>query len=264
MVCEGSMASEPVKALFKGLFNACLGIAFAVGVAAGISPAARAQEGGDLQVQILYAYQTLDANQLLEIKQNLSNALHTGKAGPAERYHLAHADWRLADLTGAARKDQAQRALQECVDQLGILLEADRASVESLALQSICDSELANFKKMQSAVLRSRAAERLAEARKIAPRNPRVKLVLALSKLEGVSSSDVIPRELAEAAEAFEQSPATSNETPGWGHAETYLRYGHELRLRGEFLGARNWLEKALIAAPDYKAAQSELALLGR
>jgi hypothetical protein len=29
-------------------------------------------------------------------------------------------------------------------------------------------------------------------------------------------------------------------------------------------LGARNWIEKALIVAPDYKAAQRQLALLVR
>jgi hypothetical protein len=29
-------------------------------------------------------------------------------------------------------------------------------------------------------------------------------------------------------------------------------------------LGARNWIEKSLIAAPDYKAAQRQMALLVR
>jgi hypothetical protein len=29
-------------------------------------------------------------------------------------------------------------------------------------------------------------------------------------------------------------------------------------------LGARNWIEKALIAAPDYKTAQRRLALLAK
>jgi len=260
MVCEGGMPGENFNALFNGLFNACLAVALALTWVT----ASFAQEGGDLQVQILYAYQTQDLNQLLEIKQNLNNALQTGKASGAARYHLAHAEWRLATLLGATRKDQAQKALQECVDKLEILIDADKTSVESLTLQSICDTELANFKKVQAAVLRSHAADRLSEARKIAPRNPRVRLVLALSKLAGTSPREPIPRELGEAADAFEHSPATSNETPGWGHAETYLRYGHELRLRGDVLGARNWLEKALIAAPDFKPAQVELALLGR
>jgi hypothetical protein len=34
--------------------------------------------------------------------------------------------------------------------------------------------------------------------------------------------------------------------------------------MRGDVLGARNWIEKALIAAPDYKMAQRQLALLAK
>ncbi len=60
------------------------------------------------------------------------------------------------------------------------------------------------------------------------------------------------------------QSSATSIDTPGWGHAEAYLALGRELQARGDQLGARNWIEKSLIAAPDYKAAQRQLALLVR
>ena len=53
-------------------------------------------------------------------------------------------------------------------------------------------------------------------------------------------------------------------DSPGWGHAEAYLALGRELQARGDRLGARNWIEKALIAAPDDKAAQRQMALLTR
>jgi len=66
------------------------------------------------------------------------------------------------------------------------------------------------------------------------------------------------------AAQLFDASSATSIDTPGWGHAEAYLALGRELQARGDQLGARNWIEKSLIAAPDYKAAQRQLALLVR
>jgi hypothetical protein len=36
------------------------------------------------------------------------------------------------------------------------------------------------------------------------------------------------------------------------------------LQLRGDVLGARNWIEKSLIVAPDFKAAQRQLASLVR
>ena len=66
------------------------------------------------------------------------------------------------------------------------------------------------------------------------------------------------------AAQLFDASSATSIDAPGWGHAEAYLALGRELQSRGDQLGARNWIEKSLIAAPDYKAAQRQLALLVR
>jgi len=34
--------------------------------------------------------------------------------------------------------------------------------------------------------------------------------------------------------------------------------------MRGDHLGARNWIEKALIAAPDFKTAQRQLASLSK
>jgi hypothetical protein len=66
------------------------------------------------------------------------------------------------------------------------------------------------------------------------------------------------------AAQLFDGSSATRIDTPGWGHAEAYLALGRELILRGDRLGARNWIEKSLIVAPDFKAAQRQQALLAR
>ena len=70
--------------------------------------------------------------------------------------------------------------------------------------------------------------------------------------------------ELRSAAELFEQSSGTREDAPGWGHAEAYLALGRELQIRGDHLGARNWIEKALIAAPDFKTAQRQLASLSK
>jgi hypothetical protein len=63
------------------------------------------------------------------------------------------------------------------------------------------------------------------------------------------------------AAQLFDQSSATRIDVPGWGHAEAYLALGMQLQARGDLLGARNWIEKSLIVAPDFKAAQRQMAL---
>jgi hypothetical protein len=226
---------------------------------------ASAQQGGDLQAQILYAYQTEDTNSLENLIQNLTTQV---TADASLRYHLAHSEYRLGLLEGSANAREAEAAFADCVDQLKPAVSKDVKSVEVLVLQSACYADLANHRKFESVLLRSRSDERLKAALKLAPRNPRA---VFLSSMEGLSREQpgTVERQhafaqLQLAAQLFEASSATSVDTPGWGHAEAYLALGRELQSRGDLLGARNWIEKSLIVAPDYKAAQRQLALFVR
>jgi hypothetical protein len=225
-----------------------------------------AQRGGDLQAQILYAFQSEDINELASLIQTLKTQEQAGTADGALRYHLAHADYRLALLSGDAHPRNAETALNECIDQLKPLLEQDGNSVEALALQSSCYSNIVRYKKFEAVLYRSRAADRLRAAFKLAPKNPRVLYLSAIDALAranpGSPEFNLAFEQLELAAQLFEQSSATTVDTPGWGHAEAYLELGRQLESRGDVLGARNWIEKALIMAPDYKAARRQLATL--
>jgi tetratricopeptide (TPR) repeat protein len=224
-----------------------------------------AQRGGDLQAQILYAFQSEDGNELTDLIQTLKTQEQAGTADSAVRYHLAHADYRLALLSGEADPRKPEVVLGECIDQLKPVLAQDANSVEALALQSVCYSNLARYKKkIEAALYRSRAAARLRAALKLAPKNPRVLYLSAMEALAranpGSPESNLALEQLELAAQLFEESSATTIDTPAWGHAEAYLELGRQLELRGDVLGARNWIEKALIVAPDYKAARRQLA----
>ena len=230
--------------------------------------AAGAQEGGDYQAQILYAYQTEDTNTLVSLIQDLAIQLKADGADASLRYHLAHAQYRRGLLAGAKNAREAEAALSDCIDQLKPLLSQDTVSVEALILQSACYAGLADHRTLEALLLRSRSDERLKAALKLAPRNPRA---VFLSSMEGLTRGqpDSADRQrafaqLKLAVQLFDASSATSVDTPGWGHAEAYLALGRELMSRGDQLGARNWIEKSLIVAPDYKAAQRQLALLVR
>jgi tetratricopeptide (TPR) repeat protein len=229
---------------------------------------AGAQEGGDLQAQILYAFHSEETNQLASLIQTLNTQVQGGGAGSALRYHLAHAEYRLGLLAGERRTPSAEADFAQCIDQLKPVLEMDRNSVETLALQSACYSNLAAFKKLEAVLLRSRAADRLGAAFKLAPRNPRVEFLMAIEALADAKPDSAQSQRglalLQLAVQLFEQSSATGVDAPGWGHAEAYLELGRQLEARGDFLGARNWIEKALIVAPDFKAAQRQLASLIR
>ncbi|HVC02933.1 MAG TPA: hypothetical protein VND80_12100 [Steroidobacteraceae bacterium] len=227
---------------------------------------ALAQRGGDLQARIVYAYQTEDLNALRDLRQTLGAKLAAGADGAALRYYLAQADYRYAQLDGRAAQRGAAAAAADCVAQLGVLLKRRPRSAEALTLQGACDGELAASSRFEGPLLRARADRRLREALRIDPHNPRAlylkaQFALARSKPGSAAAARALLR-LRRAVRSFEHTSATSPDAPGWGHAEAYLALGHQLRLRGDVLGARNWIERALLAAPAYKAARRELAIL--
>src|ERR1700722_19066171 len=142
-----------------------------------------AQEGGDLQAQILYAYQTEDIGELGNLTQRLGNQVKAGGADAALRYHLAHADYRFGLLASRQRPKAAAPAFSDCVDQLKPVLDQDSKSVEALLLQSVCYRKLAKERHLEAVLLRTRADERIKSAYDLAPRNPRVLYLVAMDGL---------------------------------------------------------------------------------
>lgn len=234
---------------------------------------AGAQQGGDLQAQILYAFYIEDVNELSSLVQLLSTQQQTNGADDSLRYHLAHARYRIGLLTAQNRSASSDSAFAACINELKPLLERQADNVEALALQSACYSNLALVRGLSAVVLRSRGEERIERAAALAPRNPRVELLRAQATLSygrsgkiraGTPDSARALGQLQLAAQVFELSTATGSEGPDWGHAETYLALGRQLQAAGDVIGARNWIEKSLIVAPDFKAAQRQRAALVR
>ena len=199
--------------------------------------------------------------------QDLTTQVKAEADDASLRYHLAHAQYRRGLLSGTRNGPEAESSFSDCIDQLKPLVSRDAKSVETLILQSACYAGLADHRTLESVLLRSRSDERLKTALKLAPRNPRA---VFLSSWRTAPTKPGTPQrqqafsQLQLAAQLFDSSSATSIDAPGWGHAEAYLALGRELQARGDQLGARNWIEKSLIAAPDYKAAQRQMALLVR
>jgi hypothetical protein len=233
-----------------------------------LTSAAQAQLGGDYQAQILYAYQTEDTNSLTNLIQDLGTQVKADAGDMSLRYHLAHAQYRRGLLGGARDAPQAEASFSDCIDEIKPALSQDAKATEFLVLQSACYDALALHRKLESVLLRSRSRERLNAALTLAPRNPRAVFLSGMEESReakpGSAEQQHALARLQLAAQLFDAASATSIDAPGWGHAEAYLALGRELQSRGDQLGARNWIEKSLIAAPDYKAAQRQLALLVR
>jgi len=140
-----------MRGILTGLFR------ILVFIIAGVVPAGllRAQQGGDLQAQIVYAYETEDLNELASLQSRLRAAV-LDHADAAARYHLAHADYRVAQLGAATQAHAAAQAADECIDMLKPLLKADGHNVEALILQSRCESALAATGPLDALLLRRR------------------------------------------------------------------------------------------------------------
>src|SRR5208337_3118618 len=108
---------------------------------------AQAQEGGDLQAQILYAFHTEDTHQLGNLVQSLTTQVKAGGASASLHYHLAHALYRYGLLMGDSRSGNSGAAFVDCIDELKPVLEEDVKSAEALILQYVCYANLAKYRR---------------------------------------------------------------------------------------------------------------------
>src|SRR4030088_1864196 len=90
-----------------------------------LAMASSAQQGGDLQAQILYAYQTEDTNSLGNLIQDLTVQVKADAGGTSLRYHMAHAQSRRGLLAAFENAREAEGAFAGCIDQLKPVLSQD-------------------------------------------------------------------------------------------------------------------------------------------
>src|SRR6202789_3336742 len=180
--CLGMLARSFVGNLTRNLTMPVLLVLLLTAAAPG-----PAQQGGDIQAQILYAYQTEDGNSLTYLIQDLAAQVKNDSGNASLRYHLAHAQYRRGLLAGATDSGAAEAAFADCIDELKPLLSPDAKAVEAMILQSACYSGLADHRKLESVLLRSRSDERLETALKLAPRNPRA---VFLSSMNGLRQAN--------------------------------------------------------------------------
>ena len=225
--------------------------------------AVQAQEidPADLEGRIEYAYFTADANALRNLVGATQNSLAKGSGGALAHYQRGQVQYRLGQVLEAQNDAKAPEAFSACVDALGKAIDADKQFAEAYALQAACYASLAELKawKVVDVPL---AGSRLDRALKLAPKNPRVALVDALSDYERSRASGEDRKracsKFEKAAQLFDASP-DETKVPAWGAADAYLYVGRCLDEGGDVLGARSALERALIIAPDFAVARAEL-----
>jgi hypothetical protein len=242
--------AKPVFRGLRGLFVAAIVI---VAGHAGQASAASEASWLDIEGRIQYGFYTEDTRALTDIADQLSRT--DGEQEPLQYYYVGLANYRLASLLATRDKRHAREAAQVCVDSLGSALKAQTQFAAGYALQAACLrtlSVLGSWKPRAG----SKSDGQMERAIKLAPRDPRVLLLEALSKGEDARLDEHSLATLKRATAAFESERHGVDRTPGWGAAEAYTYLGRGYLERGDVLNARDALERALLIAPDFVLAK--------
>lgn len=163
----------------------------------------------------------------------------------------------------ALRRAQLGGADRRAVARLGVCAERDvpagldkRFAAEAWVLVAAC---------AQVAGDDSRRERALSQARERDDDNPRIALVeawaLADEARDDAAERAAVAAKLAAVVEAFE-AWAPSFDDPDWGHAEALTATAALALDRGQARAARDFVERALLLAPDYRAALEVRAAL--
>jgi hypothetical protein len=238
--------------------------------AAALLGAARAggatpEELADFDAKTEYAFFTEDGRALAALLA--ANAALGSSTQALERYQYAHAEFRLLQVAYQQRKTRdVEAAAGACLTALEKANETEPRFAEGLVLEAACAGYLGSLGGLRGPSAQRRGDARLAAARELAPRNPRVLLVDGLARWfrsgAGAAERAEARKAFDGALRAFEMPTASSAGQPSWGEAEAWLFVGRALEEGGDLLGARNAYEKSLLIAPEFAAARRRIAAL--
>jgi tetratricopeptide (TPR) repeat protein len=228
----------------------------------------------DVESRIQYGYYTEDARAL----HGLVESLDTGDANdPMKSYYagllayrqtlLAEAQTDRAAAAAAASKapprkndrskNEARQMVERCVTALDRAIDAQKDFSDALALQSACLDRLAELSTWRAPLAGAKSGSQLRKALQIAPKNPRVLLLDAISDYEHPKPD--APRsceKFKNTAAVFDTERANVDRVPGWGAAEAYTWLGRCYLNNQDAVLARDALERALLIAPEFGQAK--------
>lgn len=240
----------------------------------------------DVEGRIQYAYYTNDARALNGVLASLKpraagEGEESADADPGARaYFRALAHYRLAQVLSATKKGDAKDAIGDCGDEVDDAVktipvvkygldetpENQLKRAEAYALRTACT--LAGREMSSIPFGGGRIGSRVEEAIKLAPKNPRVRLVEALAMFEragkNADEKAAALRNLRAVTQMFEQARAQATTTPEWGAAEAYAFLGRALIDQRDVVGAREALERALLIAPEFAFARKLMSQITR
>jgi len=221
---------------------------------AGAADASNESAWLDVEGRIQYGYYTEDARSLDALVTQLSTG---GTDDSFRSYYAALADYRVALLSRDLSRALAHA--EACAATANRAVQAKKQFAEGLALESACLGRMARLSPLRSPLAASRSRSRIEQAFRLAPRNPRVLLLDAVNAYEAAVNGvekDSATGKLKRAVAALEAERQDVVHVPGWGLAEAYIYLARACLDNGDTVAARDALEHALLAAPEFAEAR--------
>jgi hypothetical protein len=241
------------------------------GASAGASTStARSEALSDLDdsaARMQYAFFTDDIQALEEVLARVTEYKPPEGLEAARSYQLAYGHWRLAELYAAAAErdrdaaSQAANAARVCVDEARDTVAKDARDAEAHAILAVCEALPRGGLRLPKVVAGSCARSRaLRTATALAAKNPRVRLIEALCTNAPDTAAEIT--RWREIADTFSTMDAARQGKPDWGHAEALVELARRYLRHNDRVAARDAVERALVIAPDYVAAQALLRIV--
>jgi hypothetical protein len=210
----------------------------------------------DVEGRIQYGYYTEDARSL----DTLANQLTTGDTDDSyKNYYAALADYRITLLASAKDPTRARDHAERCVTDATRAVEGKKEFAEGFALESACLAQVARLSPLRAPFSASKSQSQIEKALRLAPRNPRVLLLDALNAYQRAANGvdkDRATGKLKRAVAALESERQDVVHVPGWGLPDAYAYLAHACLDKGDTVAARDALEHALLAAPEFAEAR--------
>ena len=201
-----------------------------------------------------------DQDKLLKARALFEQAVTDDSLAIFAHYYAASAASELANILHELDDSDRNREILEyvnyAIDHLETATDRDEAFAEGWLMLSAAYGQKMTVRPLQAVSLGRKFNRAMSRARELAPDNPRVVLLRAITaynlpRIVGGNKERALEG-LYRAARLFEEEVVEDPVLPSWGHEDTYARLGIVFMDRGDPEEARTAFERALEINPEF------------
>ncbi len=196
------------------------------------------------------------ADEMLAARAAFAALVADAPGSARNQYGLALADWRVIPVLGKARDEQARKLCKEGIAACDLAFATESKLADALALKAGLQGLALGFAPGAGMTLGPEIIEGNARARGMAPENPRVALLAAISLMHQPAFTGGGPKPARAAFEGaialFEKAGDSDSTEIAWGRADAYLWSGRCLAALGDWPAARERYRQVLALRPDH------------